>query len=124
MVIEGADRFGLASLHQLRGRVGRQSQPCYCLLMSSTTKKTTKDRLKLFSQETDGLKLAELDLQNRGAGDLFGLQQHGLDNLRFASWTNVDLIKTAREIFEKIDHRQTAQLLFKFNQKPTTPLAN
>jgi len=124
MVIEGADRFGLASLHQLRGRVGRQGQPCYCLLMSSTTKKTTKDRLKLFTKETDGLKLAELDLQNRGAGDLFGLQQHGLDNLRFASWTDVNLIKTAREIFGKIDHRQTAQLLFKFNQNSATLLAN
>ncbi len=104
MVIEGADRYGLASLHQLRGRVGRQGQQSYCLTFSSSDSQQTKKRLKLFSQESDGLKLAELDLKNRGAGNLFGLQQHGLDQLQFASWNNVELIAQARTIFEQIQN--------------------
>lgn len=103
MLIEGADRFGLASLHQLRGRVGRQGQESYCVLFSSTQSHQTNQRLKLFAEETDGLKLAELDLQNRGAGDLFGLQQHGLDQLRFASWNNAELIIQAKNIFNQLE---------------------
>ncbi len=103
MMIEGADRFGLASLHQLRGRVGRQSQESYCLLSSSSQGAETTRRLKLFSQENDGLKLAELDLQTRGPGDLFGLKQHGLDNLMFADWHNLKLINQAQEIFAKLE---------------------
>ena len=106
MLIEGADRFGLASLHQLRGRVGRQSQASFCLVFSSSASQASQHRLQLFSQENNGLKLAELDLATRGPGDLFGLEQHGLDNLRFASWTNIKLIAQAQQIFNKIttDH--------------------
>lgn len=106
MMIEGADRFGLASLHQLRGRVGRQSQESYCLLSSSSHSPEITHRLKLFSQKNDGLKLAELDLENRGPGDLFGLKQHGLDNLMFADWHNLELINQAKEIFSQLNNNK------------------
>jgi len=100
IVIENAERFGLASLHQLRGRVGRAGQEAFCLLFSPSKAQT---RLKQFSQEHNGLKLSELDLQRRGAGDLFGTEQSGLDTLRFANWTNLELIGQARMLFDRIE---------------------
>ncbi|MBP7875722.1 ATP-dependent DNA helicase RecG [Candidatus Woesebacteria bacterium] len=97
IVIESAERFGLASLHQLRGRVGRAGQQGYCALFTSKPPSSiVRTRLKAFSKTTNGQQLAELDLQQRGAGDLFGTQQHGFDRLRFANWTNVDLIHQAQ----------------------------
>ncbi|MBU2543027.1 hypothetical protein KJ707_00455, partial [Patescibacteria group bacterium] len=102
ILIESAERFGLASLHQLRGRVGRAGQQAHCLLFSSVSLKETNQRLEVFTQTTDGMKLAEADLQNRGAGDLFGTQQHGFDQLKFANWTNVELITQARQIFNQL----------------------
>lgn len=99
IIIESSERFGLASLHQLRGRVGRAGQQGYCALF--TTKPpgdSVRERLKAFSETTNGQQLAELDLQQRGAGDLFGTQQHGFDRLRFASWTNVELIHQAQQL--------------------------
>ncbi|KUK79268.1 MAG: RecG-like helicase [Microgenomates bacterium 39_7] len=102
MIIEGADRFGLASLHQLRGRVGRQGQESFCLLFSSGSSLASAKRLKLFAKEKDGLKLAELDLEGRGPGDLFGLEQHGFSELRFASWNNASLIKQSQKIHQNL----------------------
>ncbi len=126
MIIENADRFGLASLHQLRGRVGRQGQKSYCLLFSQSKSKQTNHRLKQFAQINNGLKLAELDLKNRGGGDLFGLNQHGFDNLRFASWSNSELIADAREIFSKLKKQdQQPKLLFNFkHDADNLPAAN
>ncbi len=103
MIIEAAERFGLASLHQLRGRVGRAGQKSYCLLFSSSKQAETKTRLTVFTKEHSGIKLAELDLKRRGAGDIFGTTQHGLDELRFASWTNFELIQQAKTMSDKID---------------------
>ena len=103
MIIQSAERFGLASLHQLRGRVGRAGQESYCLLFSNGKSEQTQQRLEIFTKQNDGMKLAEFDLKNRGAGNLFGTQQHGLDNLRFASWTNLELITKARKTFGKTD---------------------
>lgn len=100
MVIEGAERFGLASLHQLRGRVGRAGQQGFCLLFTTTNK--PEPRLNQFCQLHDGLKLAELDLNRRGAGNIFGVEQHGFDELRFGSWTDLELITQARQIFEQL----------------------
>ena len=102
IVIQAAERFGLSSLHQLRGRVGRKGQDSYCLLFSSNEKlgKDSKKRLDHFCEEHDGLKLAQADLDNRGAGDLFGLKQSGFSNLVFASWTNTEVIKEAQKISE------------------------
>ncbi len=104
IVIQSAERFGLSSLHQLRGRVGRQGQDSYCLLFSSddpSTKAPNQSRLQNFCQEKDGMKLAQLDLENRGAGDILGYQQSGLNNLIFASWTNSQIIKQAQEKLQK-----------------------
>ena len=84
MVIENADRFGLSQLHQLRGRVGRGKWQSYCVLVSGNRSPETRERLKYFTQTTDGFKIAEKDLELRGPGDFFGQRQHGLPTLRAA----------------------------------------
>lgn len=96
--IENADRFGLSSLHQLRGRVGRRGQEGHCLLFTNSTTDTTRSRLQLFSTTTDGFRLAEADLKQRGAGDIFGTKQHGWGGLRFSAWTNANLLKLSDQI--------------------------
>lgn len=110
IIIQSAERFGLSSLHQLRGRVGRQGQDSYCLLFNSPSIKadpSNQERLKKFCQEKDGLKLAQLDLENRGAGDILGYSQSGFNNLIFASWTNSQLIKHAQEKLENEPNYQS-----------------
>lgn len=125
IVIEAAERFGLASLHQLRGRVGRAGQASFCLLFTKSQAKETKTRLEAFAQEHNGLKLAEMDLQRRGAGDLFGTAQHGFDDLKFASWTNLTLIEQARRLYQEISqHAEQWQPLFGRTAEPTTVAAN
>lgn len=106
IVIEAAERFGLASLHQLRGRVGRAGQQAYCLLFTNSKSGETTGRLKKFCDIHNGLELAELDLQRRGAGDLFGTQQHGLDNLQFAEWTNLTLVTLAKRVSDKLAQKK------------------
>lgn len=95
MVIEGADRFGLAQLHQLRGRVGRGSEQSYCYLITSSNDNPSK-RLKIIEREQDGFKLAEYDLELRGPGAIYGTSQHGDLDLRVAKLTDVELIENAR----------------------------
>ncbi len=90
MVIEGAERFGLAQLHQLRGRIGRGKHPGYCALFGDQENEKAMERLKSFSQTNDGFELAELDFSTRGPGDLFGTRQHGMPPLRIA-----DLLRDA-----------------------------
>jgi ATP-dependent DNA helicase RecG len=107
IIIESAERFGLASLHQLRGRVGRAGQQAYCMLFPSSKSSTISQRLDIFTKTNDGMKLAEFDLQNRGAGDLFGTDQHGFDQLRFTNWTNIELITQAKQIFDELKNSQT-----------------
>lgn len=102
MVIEAAERFGLASLHQLRGRVGRAGQESFCLLFTNSKQPDSISRLKAFTTEQSGIKLAELDLQKRGAGDIFGTSQHGFSELQFASWTNFTLIERAKKISDQM----------------------
>lgn len=104
IVIEASERFGLASLHQLRGRVGRAGQQAYCLLFTSGKDPSSRERLKKFTEITRGAEVAELDLAHRGAGNLFGIEQHGFDQLKFASWTNLELITQARQVFEQVSH--------------------
>ncbi len=95
MVIEGADKFGLAQIHQLRGRVGRGSDNAYCYLVLSENGEFPK-RLRLLERETNGFKLADYDLEIRGPGAIYGTSQHGELDLRVAKLTDVDLIKSAR----------------------------
>ncbi|NCN06782.1 MAG: DEAD/DEAH box helicase [Candidatus Pacebacteria bacterium] len=112
LVIESAGQYGLASLHQLRGRVGRAGQQGYCYVFNDSNSPITSKRLKQFVATTDGHKLAELDLDNRGAGNLFGTTQHGFSFLRFASWTNLELLGQARAIEERLPDSWRSKLFF------------
>ena len=96
MVIEGADRFGLAQLHQLRGRVGRGGEQSFCLLLSDDPSETALERLRLLEEHNDGFALAEADLRLRGPGDYFGTRQSGLPEFQAADFSDVKLIETAR----------------------------
>ncbi|MEK7133975.1 MAG: ATP-dependent DNA helicase RecG [Patescibacteria group bacterium] len=97
IMIEGAERFGLAQLHQLRGRVMRSSHPPICFLLTDSKSDISLKRLRTLEGSDDGFKLAEADLENRGAGDLFGRQQWGVTDLGMEALKNVKLIRAARE---------------------------
>jgi ATP-dependent DNA helicase RecG len=105
MVIEGADRFGLAQLHQLRGRVGRGTAESFCVLVSDTIDETAQARLRAVTEIRDGFELAERDFELRREGDVLGLAQSGLPRLRVASLqdkTHVALARRAREHAEAL----------------------
>lgn len=96
MVIEGAERFGLAQMHQLRGRVGRSDDQAYCFVVTSDSKAPSK-RLRAFTQVNNGFRLAELDLEIRGPGAIYGTLQHGALDLRFANLSDHKLIANVRQ---------------------------
>ena len=103
MLIEGAERFGLAQLHQFRGRVGRGEHRSYCFLLSSDTQSSAaKERLSALERTHDGFELAEIDLQLRGPGDFFGTRQSGLPALRMAQFSDRALLESARELAARI----------------------
>lgn len=102
MMIEGAERFGLAQLHQLRGRVGRGEKQSYCLLFTETRSQDTYNRLKSLEKINQGAELAELDLSLRGPGQLYGTAQHGKWFLRFASFSDLPLIEKTKHDAEKL----------------------
>lgn len=102
MVVENAERFGLAQLHQLRGRVGRGSEKSYCILISDSKKGVAKERLAIMETTTDGFKLADQDLQIRGPGQFFGEAQHGLPDLKVADvFRDYNILIAARDAAEK-----------------------
>jgi ATP-dependent DNA helicase RecG len=96
MVIEGADRFGLAQLHQFRGRVGRGEHASFCYLLSDGPSEDAQERLSVMERTTDGFALAQADLELRGPGDLYGTAQSGLPTLRVASLLDALLIDATR----------------------------
>ena len=96
MLIDGADRFGLAQLHQFRGRVGRGEHKSYCMLLADTASETAKERLSALARIHDGFQLAEVDLELRGPGDFFGTRQSGLPSLRMAHISDRELLELAR----------------------------
>jgi ATP-dependent DNA helicase RecG len=103
MLIDGADRFGLAQLHQFRGRVGRGAVDSVCLLLADNPSQTAADRLALLTETSDGLKLAERDLEVRGPGDYFGLRQSGdVDRFRFARLAPGEALTLAARVASEI----------------------
>ncbi len=98
MMIENAERFGLAQLHQLRGRVGRGNYQSYCIFMSSSKAKETKERLEILNHSNDGFKIASEDLKLRGPGDLFGIRQSGLMDFKLGDvYQDASILKMANE---------------------------
>ena len=104
IVIEGAERYGLAQLHQLRGRVGRGDVQSYCLLFTESSNPQVVERLSYFCRTTSGAALAEYDLAHRGAGDLYGTRQHGDDTLQIASFSDYELIERSKKAVEEFVH--------------------
>jgi len=98
MLIENAERFGLAQLHQLRGRIGRGAHESYCILISGAKTDKARQRLKILEDTNDGFRIAEADLKLRGPGELLGREQSGVPKFRFGSLAeDFDLIRQARE---------------------------
>ena len=97
MLIENAERFGLAQLHQLRGRVGRGGEKSYCILVSDTKTKIAKERMKTMTESEDGFVISEKDLKLRGPGEFFGIRQHGLPELKIADlYKDMPILKEAQ----------------------------
>jgi ATP-dependent DNA helicase RecG len=102
MLIEAADRFGLAQLHQLRGRVGRSHLQSFCFLFTENENPLVTQRLKALETTFLGGELAEIDLKLRGPGEIYGTRQHGFPDLRIASFTDLDLIQKTRKASELV----------------------
>ena len=106
MVIENCERFGLAQLHQLRGRVGRSGQQSYCILICGSDSETARKRNEIMCSTEDGFVIAEEDLKLRGPGEIFGTRQHGLPELNITDLVkNVDMLEkvkyVARDLIER-----------------------
>ncbi len=98
ILIENAERFGIAQLHQLRGRVGRGSQKSYCILVSDTKNKDSKKRLETLVKSSNGFELSEKDLEIRGTGDFFGTRQHGLPEMKIANlYKDIEILKLVQK---------------------------
>ena len=113
MTIEGGQRFGLAQLHQLRGRISRGKFPGYCSVFADTANEESRQRLEAFISTTDGFQLAEIDFSLRGPGELFGTRQHGLPPFRMA-----DLLRDTAELEEA---RRDARELIAADPELTQP---
>ena len=102
MIIESAKRFGLSQLHQFRGRIGRNDKESFCMLFTTDSSQSNTTRLKALTQTNDGFKLADLDLELRGSGEIFGNKQTGLIKLKIAKLSEVNLIKKAQKWAKEI----------------------
>lgn len=132
MMIENAERFGLAQLHQLRGRVGRGDAQSYCIFIGANTSKVSKERLEVLVKSNDGFHIAAEDLKLRGPGDLFGLKQSGLMDFKIGDiFNDVDILKEAAQLASRLlaqdpdlsqeEHRYLKERLTQYmNQRGTT----
>src|SRR3989338_8017711 len=111
MVIEGAERFGLAQLHQLRGRVGRSDKPSFCLLFTTDAKRSSQ--LKIMEQTDNGMTLAHMDLKRRGPGELWGTAQHGWPTLRVADLTDSDMVQEAYRLAHELSLQNSLQTVIR-----------
>ena len=103
MLIENAERFGLAQLHQLRGRVGRGEYQSYCILANESRSKVSKERMNIVENSTDGFVISEKDLEIRGPGEFFGTRQHGIPKLKIANiFNDISVLKNAQSAAQRI----------------------
>ena len=102
MLIDGADRFGLAQLHQFRGRVGRGEHPSHCLLLSESDSPSAHERIRILERTMDGFEIAEEDLRIRGAGEYMGTRQSGLNDLKQARLTDFDIMRMASQEAQRL----------------------
>ena len=103
MVIENAERFGLAQLHQLRGRVGRGEHQSYCILFNQSKSKISRERMAIMVSTNDGFVISEKDLELRGPGDVFGIRQHGLPEFKIANlYRDMDILKDVQRAVKEI----------------------
>ncbi len=123
MLIENAERFGLSALHQLRGRVGRGVHQSYCIFMTASKSKVTKERLDILGKSNDGFKVANEDLRLRGPGDLFGIRQSGLMNFKVADvYQDAKLLQLASESVGKMRDEEKCRILEKLAKEHTIVL--
>ncbi|MDR2903637.1 MAG: ATP-dependent DNA helicase RecG [Clostridiales bacterium] len=116
MLVENAERFGLSQLHQLRGRVGRGSEKSYCILMTDSQSKVTKERVKAMAATGDGFKISEMDLKLRGPGDYFGTRQHGLPEFKIANlYKDMAVLKAAQAAAGQITQSRAFEKSGKFD---------
>lgn len=121
IVIEGAERFGLAQLHQLRGRVGRGALPSHCFFVTDSTSAAIKQRLEQVAATTDGFAISELDLQERGAGDLYGQRQSGLPSWKLATLNDRQLFDQVRKFVDRLPESERLRLASILAKSENTP---
>ncbi|OGM69197.1 hypothetical protein A2897_04280 [Candidatus Woesebacteria bacterium RIFCSPLOWO2_01_FULL_44_24b] len=123
MVIEAAERFGLSSIHQLRGRVGRSDKKSYCLLFTTSKSASVRTRLEAAAKAKSGRELAEIDLKTRGPGELLGIRQSGISELKIAHWDDYELIKKSRDFAEKVvaNQEKYKKVLAYYRKKQAAP---
>lgn len=105
MIVESAERFGLAQLHQFRGRIGRGDKQSYCFVLANNLTENSKRRLKYFSKNNSGFDVAEYDLKSRGPGEVYGFRQTGIPILKVADITNFDLLSTTRSVAQYLEEK-------------------
>lgn len=116
MMIEDAELFGLAQLHQFRGRVGRSIHQSYCFLLTDSSSQSATERLRFFEKTLDGFELSEYDLQTRGPGEVYGTTQSGMMNLRLATLQDTEIIKLARALARGIEFEKYPTLKEKLKE--------
>jgi ATP-dependent DNA helicase RecG len=131
MVLHHAERFGLAQLHQLRGRIGRGGHKGYCVLLTDGKNPDALEKLKVLEETADGFEIAEADLRLRGPGDVLGTVQSGLSDLRFADFlADITLLREARELADRVlmedpqlegSHRNLRKIIHQSDGNPLLP---